>query len=240
MTLNIYPSQDEAIEVLARYFVQLANEATEDRDRFIVALSGGHSPRKLYTLLAGPYRDKVKDWNKIFFFFGDERYVSHTDAESNYRMVKESLLDPLGIDLAHVFPIPTTLPPLLAAADYQAWLDDFFLNSEIRLDLVLLGLGDNAHTASLFPHTPVLKDTAPGVKAVQPEAADTWRITINAPLINQARNIAFLVFGADKADAMQHTFSKESNPDLYPAQLIRKDRIAWFTDKAAAALIRQG
>ncbi|WP_118951969.1 6-phosphogluconolactonase [Taibaiella helva] len=239
MTLNIFDTQQEALEMLARYFVQLANEAIEDRDRFTVALSGGHTPEALYILLAGDYRQKVSAWNKVYFFFGDERYVPHTDAASNYRMAKATLLDPLNIPADHIFPVDTTLTPEAAALAYQQQIDDFFLSHEIRMDLILLGLGDNAHTASLFPYTDVLNETDAGVSAVW-TGDSGWRITLNAPLINQARNIAFLVFGEEKAEAMQHTFSKEINTAHYPAQLIRKERIAWFTDKSAAARVQQG
>ncbi|WP_118975084.1 6-phosphogluconolactonase [Taibaiella koreensis] len=237
MTLNIFDTRQEALDMLARYFVQLANDAIEERNRFTVALAGGHTPEALYGLLAGVYRQKVSDWQKVYFFFGDERYVPHTAPESNYRMAQVSLLEPLSIPGNHAFPVNTALAPEAAARAYQQQMDDFFLSHEIRFDLILLGLGDNAHTASLFPYTEVLKDTQAGVKAVWTGDASGWRITLNAPLINQARNIAFLVFGAEKAAAMQHTFNPVPDSDQYPAQLIRKERIAWFTDKDAAALI---
>jgi 6-phosphogluconolactonase len=238
MTLNIFDTREEAIGVLAKYFVQIANEAIEDRDRFSVALSGGNTPRELYALLAtDAYREKVADWSKIFFFFGDERYVPPTDKDSNYHMAKEVLFDPLNIPSSQIFRVNTSLPPQQAAADYQDQLDNFHLVREIQFDLILLGLGDNVHTASLFPHTEVLRDSDPAVKAVHLPESSSWRITLNAPMINNARHIAFLVFGGEKARAMQHVFSDTVNIDLYPAQLIRKKRIAWFTDAAAAALL---
>lgn len=240
MTLNIFDTRDEALTVLAKYFIQIANEAIEDHDRFSVALSGGHTPRKLYELLAtDAYREKIRDWSKIYFFFGDERYVPHTDPASNYRMAKESLFDPLDIAASQVFPVDTSLPPHEAAATYQEQMEDFHIVREIRFDLILLGLGDNAHTASLFPHTEVLQDNIPGVKAVWVKENESWRITFNAPMINNAKHIAFLVFGKEKATAMQHVFSDSINIDLYPAQLIRKKRIAWFTDTEATTLLQQ-
>lgn len=239
MTLNIFDTRGEAIGVLAKYFVQIANEAIEDRDRFSVALSGGNTPRELYTLLAtDAYRDKISDWSKIFFFFGDEHYALPADQESNYHMAKESLFDPLNISPSQIFRINTALSPQEAAADYQEQLENFHMIREIQFDLILLGLGNNVHTASLFPHTEVLRDNVPAVRAVHLPENASWRITLNAPMINNARHIAFLVFGREKAAAMQHVFSDTINIDLYPAQLIRKKRIAWFTDADAAALLQ--
>lgn len=237
MTLNTFGTREEAIAVLARYFVQTAQDAIREDGFFSVALSGGSSPRALYEMLAGSqFRDKVI-WNRICFFFGDERYVPATDATSNYGMAKASLLDPLSIAQEQIFRVDTSLPPEDAADNYQQRLFDFFKTEEPRFDLVLLGLGDNAHTASLFPGTSILQETKPGVSAVWVEAKQTWRISFNAPLINEARHIAFLVFGPEKAAAMQHVFSGDNNANLYPAQLIRKEHTAWFTDEAATALL---
>lgn len=242
MTLNILETKEEATNVLARYFIQLAKEAIEEKNRFSVALSGGFTPQRFYELLASPpYRDEI-DWDKVYFFFGDERYVPHTDKDSNYRSANETLLKPLAIPADHTFPVNTTLDPVQAAEDYERKLDTFFNNNDVKLDLVLLGMGDNAHTASLFPYTTVLHDTIPGVKAVELPEQKTWRITLNAPLINNAIRIVFLVTGKEKSDAVKHVLStapEDLVPDLYPAQLIRNERVAWFLDKEAAALLSE-
>jgi len=243
MTLNIYKNPEEAIHLLAQYFVQLGADCIAEHGLFSVAFSGGHSPQRLYELLAGPgFREKL-DWTKVYCFFGDERYVPPDHPDSNYRMTRESLLKPLQVPQENIFPVDTSLSPEAAAADYEEKLIRFFRNGDIKLDLALMGLGDNAHTASLFPHTAVLADTEPAVKAVlQHDAVQPWRITLNAPLLNNAGRIAFLVFGKDKAPALQKVLSKDPadrNPDLYPAQLIRSERTAWFTDTEAAALVTQ-
>jgi 6-phosphogluconolactonase len=242
MTLNILESKEEATNVLARYFVQLAKEAIEENDRFSVALSGGFTPERLYELLASPPFWNEVDWSKVYFFFGDERYVPHSDKDSNYRMAYETLLMPLAIPEDHIFPVNTTLDPALAAEDYEQRLNLFFNNNDIKFDLILLGMGDDAHTASLFPYTDILHDKTPGVKAVELPEQKTWRITFNAPLINNAVRIVFLVVGKEKAEAVKHVLTNDPEDivvDLYPAQLIRNERVAWFLDKDAASLLNQ-
>lgn len=242
MTLNILETKEEATNVLARYFVQLAKEAIEENDRFSVALSGGFTPQRLYELMAAPpFCDEI-NWDKVYFFFGDERYVPHTHKDSNYKAANEILLKPLAIAADHIFPVNTALDPEQAAEEYERKLDTFFNKNEIKLDLVLLGMGDNAHTASLFPYTAVLHDQTPGVRAVELPEQKTWRITFNAPLINNAIRIVFLVTGNEKAEAVKHVLStapEDLVPDLYPAQLIRNERVAWFLDKEAAALLKE-
>lgn len=236
MTLNIFANREEAIAVLARYFVQMATEAMEENGRFTVALSGGSSPQALYRMLAAQFRDKL-DWSKVYFFFGDERHVPRHDPDSNYGMVRETLLEPLAISPGQVFPVDTTLEPAMAARRYQDLITGFFLTETPRFDLVLLGLGDQGQVASLYPGAPVLEAGHPGVEAVPAPGSQAWHISFTAPLINEARHIAFLVFGDRKAVAMQQAFDSTARPLSSPVQLIRKEHTAWFTDKAATALL---
>jgi 6-phosphogluconolactonase len=240
MTFNVFENKEEAINVLARYFIQLGNDAIAEKGIFTVALSGGLTPQRLhYVLSTSPFRDEL-EWKRVYFFFGDERYVPCTDKDSNYRMANETLFQPLGIQPHRIFKIDTTLSPEAAARDYEQTLKKFFINDEkVRFDLILLGMGDNAHTASLFPYSDILHDVEPAVRAVELPEEKTWRITLNAPMINNAARIAFLVIGPGKAEAVKHVISpslEEIVVDLYPAQLIRNERVAWFTDKEAAAL----
>ncbi|MEZ2335165.1 6-phosphogluconolactonase [Mucilaginibacter sp. RCC_168] len=237
MKLNISNTADEVLTALADYFVKIGNESINARGKFTVALSGGSSPKKLYELLASTsYADQL-DWEKVFFFFGDERNVPQDHKDSNYLMAKKALFEPLLISPANIFAVDTTFEPAEAAAKYWTLISTFFDEDEPSFDLVLLGLGDNSHTASLFPHTPVLHDTKPGVKEVWLEDQQVWRITLNAPLINEARYIAFLVYGEGKATAVHHVLEDAEDIEEYPAQLI--DSIAgetlWFLDEAAAA-----
>jgi 6-phosphogluconolactonase len=152
-------------------------------------------------------------------------------------MAKTAMFDPLMISPANVFAVDTTFEPAEAAARYWEMISTFFDEDELSFDLVLLGLGDNSHTASLFPHTPVLHDTTPGVKEVWLEDQQVWRITLNAPLINDARYIAFLVYGEGKAIAVHHVLEDEENIEEYPAQLIDSivGETEWFLDEPAAA-----
>ena len=234
---HIYPSVPAVLHGLADFFVAHTNAVIATRGRFSVALSGGSSPKKLYELLASEaYRDQVP-WAEVYFFFGDERDVSATDPQSNYLMAKIALLDPLSIPPAHVFGVNTALTPAEAAQAYTEAIQGFFGSEEACLDLVLLGLGDNSHTASLFPHTAVLSVATASAEDVFVEELQAHRITLTAPLINQAHAVAFLVYGADKAVAVQSVINGARNVDEYPAQLIAptEGELHWFLDEAAAA-----
>lgn len=237
MSLHIHPTIEATLHDLADYFVVKAREAIAARGRFTVALSGGSSPRKLYELLASPtYYDQL-DWPNVYFFFGDERNVPRTDPQSNYLMAQTALLAPLSIADDHVFALRTELAPAEAAASYSAEITRFFSPKPVRFDLILLGLGDNSHTASLFPHTEVLRTTVAEVQAVFVPEVDMYRLTFTAPLINQARAVAFLVFGADKAAAVRRVRQGPRDFDEFPAQLIAPSagEREWFLDEAAAA-----
>lgn len=236
MNLNIFDTEDEVLGALADYFVKVAVDSIAERKKFTVALSGGSSPKKLYELLASlSYADQV-EWAKVYFFFGDERNVPQTDKDSNYLMAKTALFDPLYIEPSNIFAVDTSLAPEQAAQKYQEEIETFFDEDELRFDLVLLGLGDNSHTASLFPYTPVLHDRSPGVKEVFLADQNVYRITLNAPLINEARHIAFLVYGEGKAEAVHHVLEDDEDIENYPAQLIDAidGDVEWFLDSAAS------
>lgn len=237
MKLNVYNSPDEVLTRLADYFVEVANAATSNQKKFSVALSGGSSPKKLYELLASPkYSEKV-DWQNVYFFFGDERNVPQDHPDSNYLMAKRALFDPLNIPETQIFPIETSLSPKEAAEHYTKIINVFFAEARPEFDLMLLGLGDNSHTASLFPHTPVLHDASVAVKEVFLHEQQVYRITFTAPLINLAKHIAFLVYGEGKAEAVHHILEDAKNFEEYPAQLIKPvdGEVQWFLDDAAAS-----
>jgi 6-phosphogluconolactonase len=241
MQLNVYETDDKVLIHITQYFIALANKTIASGKRFSVALSGGNSPKKLYALLASDEYLNQVDWSKIDFFFGDERYVPHTDEASNFKMAKEVLFEPLNIPAEQIFPINTALRPVDAAKDYWKSITAYFKNSKPNFDLILLGLGDNSHTASLFPHTNVLHETSASVTSVYLEAQQQYRITLNAPLINDAHNIAFLVYGADKAEAVHHVLEDQYDIENYPAQIIKpaNGALVWFMDKDAASKIKR-
>jgi 6-phosphogluconolactonase len=237
MKLNIFKTPDETLSSLAAYFVKIANEWITKEGKFSVALSGGSSPKKLYELLASAsFKDKV-NWDKVYFFFGDERNVPKTDKDSNYLMAKTALFDPLNIKPSNIFAVDTSLGPKEASKDYTDVIVKFFAGKPLQFDLVLLGLGDNSHTASLFPYTPVLYDETVSVQDVFLDDQQVYRITFTAPLINTAHHIAFLVYGEGKAIAVHHVLDDNRDIENYPAQLIYplNGEVQWFLDDAAAA-----
>jgi len=237
MKLDIFKSPDDALINLANYIVTLAEQAIANEGKFSIALSGGSSPKKLYELLASPAFNKKVDWENVYFFFGDERNVPQDDKDSNYLMVKTALFDPLSIDDSNIFAVDTSLSPEEAAAEYTKAISLFFDDEPMAFDLVLLGLGDNSHTASLFPNTSILQDDSVAVKEVFLTDQQIYRISFTAPLINLAKHIAFLVYGEGKAIAVHHVLEDAKNIEIYPAQLIAPTTgdVRWFLDEAAAA-----
>lgn len=237
--LQVLKTKEEVLKAAAEYFSGIANEAIIKQGKFTVALSGGSSPKGLFELLAAKYQNKI-DWTKIFFFFGDERYVPADHPDSNALMAKKALFDPLHIGQHQIFTIDTALQPAAAASAYQIAIETHFAPGGPAFDLILLGLGDDAHTASLFPYTAVVQATEAGVKEVFVEDKQVFRITFTAPLINNASHIAFLLFGSSKSEALQHVFNGPRDPDKYPAQLIKPSSgdVTWFMDEAAAGSLK--
>ena len=241
MRIYIYKTVDEVIEGLANYFVQTVNTAIKEKNECTVVLSGGNSPKKLYERLATWNYSKQIDWDKIYFFFGDERYVPFTNPDSNGNMVKKILFDPLKIADANIFYINTVVPPDEAAKKYSKRILSYFKDKPLRFDLILLGLGDNGHTASLFPHTDVLKEKSALVKSVFLEETSSYRITMTAPLINEAHAVAFLVYGETKAHAVHEVIEGKRDSETYPAQLIVSEEgtVHWFLDGEAAKNLKK-
>ena len=245
MKLNIFKTQEELIAEMAAYFIKSANAAIEEKGAFDVSLVGGNSPKKLYELLATKEFKNQTDWHKINFFFGDERYVPANDPQSNALMVQNVLFTPLKISEKQIFKIIeaqsiASLPtPDAAAKKYNETIVTHFKNKPVRFDLMLLGLGDNSHTASLFPFTPVLFESSATVKAVFLKDQNIYRITMTAPMINQSKQIAFLVYGKEKAEAVYHILKDVQDIEKYPAQLIHptEGELEWFLDTDAASLL---
>jgi len=238
--LHIFDKVDVLFTSIADFIVAKAKEAILKEGRFSLVLSGGNSPKKLHELLASElYREKI-EWSKVFFFFGDERYVPADHPDSNFLMAKNTLFDPLGIPRSQIFPINTSLPPAGSAKAYEKDILSFFGQKPVSFDVVILGLGDNSHTASLFPHTAVLHEQEALVKEEYIEEVKMYRITLTAPLINKAQAITFLLYGAGKAEAVLHILEDERNIEEYPAQLIKPihGELHWFMDTTAAGKLK--
>lgn len=238
MNLKIYDNSNDLINALAKTICEAAKNAIAAREQFNIVLSGGNSPRKLYELLASPtFKNKI-DWGKTYFFFGDERFVPENDLQRNSLMAKEVLFDPLKIEKSHIFNVDTTGTPKEASQSYAESIATHFQKTPIEFDFILLGLGDNAHTASLFPNTSVLEETEATIKSVFVKEVDMFRITMTAPLINQAKNVAFLVFGKEKSEAVYQVLEgKTGSAAQYPARLINSNekKVVWYIDTAAAS-----
>jgi 6-phosphogluconolactonase len=241
MNVLIYKTKEELLKDLAEDIIKIGEKAITDNDRFNFVLTGGNSPKELYTLLATTYRDEL-DWTKVYFFIGDERNVPPGHESYNGLLAKKSILDPLNIAADHIFFVDTTLEPAQAASAYVQAITTHFEGADLSFDLILLGMGDDAHTASLFPGTAVLENKEVTVADVYVDKLSTYRITFTAPLINKAKNIAFLVFGASKAEAIKHVLGDETkDTQVYPSQLISPidGNLTFFLDTDAASLLDQ-
>lgn len=243
-SVRVYEDATALARAAADLFAEAARAAVSERGRFFVALSGGSTPRTLYQLLAAPpYHDQV-DWSRTFVFWGDERFVPPDDPDSNYRMAREALLFHVPIPTSQVFRMPGEMAdPTAAAALYEQSVRRAFALAPgewPRFDLVLLGLGPDGHTASLFPHTSALGVTDRLVVANRVEKLGTTRITLTAPAINSAAVVVFLVAGADKAEPLAAVLEGPPRPDDLPAQLIAPvhGELLWLVDRAAAAQLR--
>jgi len=240
--LRVYENAEELALKGARHFARLADQYVLGSGRFTVALSGGSTPKAMYAFLAkAPFQDTVP-WSSIYFFWGDERAVPPEHQDSNYRMAKETLLSRVPVSESNIFRMRAeNADPAESARDYSRQLQEILRSgSEPRLDLVLLGMGDDGHTASLFPFSPALKVTGEMVAANFVDKFQAYRITLTAKAINLARNVTFLVSGADKAEALQHVLEGPFQPDEFPSQLIRPDDggLLWMVDKSAASLLQ--
>ncbi|MCL4535617.1 MAG: 6-phosphogluconolactonase [Bacteroidetes bacterium] len=239
---DVYPDLEALSDAAARLFVERAGRASSEDRPFRVAISGGNTPRRTYELLAQPpFRDQVV-WERVEVFWGDERCVQTDDPRSNQRMAREALLDRVPIPKEHIHPVLCDEAPGRAAARYEALLRALFGGRPPRFDLVFLGLGENGHTASLFPGTPALDERKHWCAEVYVPGEGLHRVTLTAPVINRAAVIAFLVSGAAKARVLQEVLEGPTDPHRLPAQLIHptNGELRWLVDREAATYLKQG
>ncbi len=226
----------------AAEFVRQANERSATAGRFVVALSGGSTPRALYSLLADAEFQSQVPWHRVHFFWGDERCVPPEHPDSDYRMAFETLLSKAPVPEKNIHRIEGEEKPEIAAAKYEKAIRDFFqlADSELpRFDLILLGLGDDGHTASLFPGSEALQETRRLAVATYVEKLKSHRVTLTLPVLNHAANIFFLVAGENKTGILKDVLQRESSKN-FPAQQIDppNGRLVWFVDQAADASLQ--
>jgi 6-phosphogluconolactonase len=226
----------------AEFFASVVSAAVEARGVARVAISGGSTPKGMFALLAdrsAPYFARVP-WGRLHLFWVDERCVPPTDKDSNYRMTKETMLEHVPLSVAQIYRMEGELDPEVAASRYEAAIRKAFRLEGAQtpaFDLVLLGLGEDGHTASLFPHTEALSEMGRIVVANHVPQKKTWRITLTWPVINRGREVAFLIEGAAKAQAVRNVYCGAYDPEAKPAQLVRpaSGRLNLLLDAAAAA-----
>jgi len=246
LTIKYYVEPDPA--ALARraafHLVEMVSEAAEAHGRARIAISGGSTPKAAFHLLADPEQPfrKRMPWEDLELFWVDERTVPPDHADSNYRMTREALLDHVPLLPQQVHRMEGELDPEAAAARYESELRNTFRleGAETpRFDLISLGMGDDGHTASLFPHTAAIHEMGRLVTANEVPQHHTWRITLTWPVINQARSVFFMIAGADKAERVREVFMGPRDPERLPSQLIWPSGgiLTLFLDKAAAALL---
>ncbi len=240
--IRILTTPQELFAAGAEEVLRTAVAAVSARGRFTIALSGGSTPKSLYNLLATNARTTLP-WDRMFFFWGDERHVPPTDPESNYRMVNEAMLSKVPVPTGNVFPVPTENSDADAvAAAYEQTLRKFFqleAGAVPRFDLILLGMGPDGHTASLFPGTAGLKERSRLVIANWVEKLKSHRLSLTLPVLNAGRCVAFLVSGTDKASVLKAVLEGNDPGEQYPAKLVQpKDgNLIWFLDRAAASAL---
>jgi 6-phosphogluconolactonase len=239
LKLLVHETPQELAEAAARDFATKAEAAISERGSFTVALAGGSTPKATYEILARDYADEL-DWSKVHVFFGDERTVPPEHEDSNYLMANETLLSHVPVGSVHR--MRGELPPAEAAAAYEEELRKFFGTSDEppRLDLILLGIGEDGHTASLFPETSAMEVHDRWVVANPVMKLGTTRLTLTVPLINSASTVNFLVAGEGKAEVLREILKGNADPREYPAKLVRPaGGPVWMVDRAAAKFLQE-
>ena len=235
MSLLVHETPQELARAAARDFVAKADAAIAERGSFSVALAGGSTPKATYEVLASDYAEKL-DWSKVHVFFGDERTVPPDHEDSNYRMAQLTLLSRVPVGSIHR--MRGELPPAEAAAAYEEDLRGFFGASDDppSFDLILLGIGEDGHTASLFPETSALEVHDRWVVANPVLKLETTRLTLTVPVINASRAVNFLVAGRDKAEALREILEGDADPRAFPAKFVHPEDgdLTWMVDRAAA------
>lgn len=226
-------------EEVAAWIQQLILDTVAQNDRFTFVLSGGSTPKALYQVLSSEQYKESIPWNKVHFFYGDERAVPFEDERNNAKMSFDTLLNAINVPSENIHIMRTDVTPEESATAYEAILKEYFQDDETTFDLVLLGMGDDGHTLSLFPGTAVIHENQAWATSFFLPAQDMYRITLTAPVVNKARYVAFLTTGAGKAQTLKEVLEGPKELDRLPSQIIatEKGEVHWFVDQAAAQLL---
>lgn len=241
MKIKVYPNHEDVSRATAELIAEQARQAVSDHDRFSIALSGGSTPQRSYEILAEEPLCSQVPWDKVHVFWGDERMVPDNDERNNAFMARRWLLDKVPIPDVNVHPINTALNPMLAAQQYEVALRNFFGHNGPFLDLILLGLGENGHTASLFPGMPALEEVQYWTADVYIPSQEIHRVTLTAPFINNSKTAVFEVSGEDKAWVLRAVLEGEQDYRALPAQLIHplSGDLIWMVDESAASMLAE-
>jgi 6-phosphogluconolactonase len=241
---RVYDGADALSNAAAEHFLEASKAAIAERGKARIAVSGGNTPKRTFELLANPSQPflKAMPWEQIELYFVDERCVPPDDKDSNYRMTREALLEKVPLKAEQVFRVEGELEPEAAAARYETVLRSRFRleGAEVpRFDVLALGMGDDGHTASIFPHTAAIHELGRVVVANHVPQKNTWRVTLTWPVIIEARDIFFLIGGKDKADPLHRVLQGPYDPETLPSQLIqpKSGKLLMLLDRDAAALI---
>lgn len=236
MKLHIFKNKEELSDKLALWVCNIIGDSLKNQEFFTLALSGGETPKLLFKkLVSKEYKEKI-NWKRIHIFWGDERVVPFTDDRNNAKMAYDLLIDHINIPANQVHIIRTDIEPNFAVDEYRKMLHTYFDNTSRSFDLVLLGMGDDGHTLSLFPDSPIIEEHTHWVNAVFSKKQEMYRITLMPLLVNRASKIAFMVDGTKKAKVLQQVLEGEYVPTKLPAQIInpKEGELHWFLDEAVA------
>lgn len=236
MQLHVYKDAEALSEDVAKWIAETISRTLQTKDRFTIALSGGSTPQRLHKILAAsPCKEQI-DWSKLHIFWGDERAVPFNDSRNNAKMAYDTLLNFVSVPASQIHVMRTDIGPEDSAAEYEKILHTYFDDQSLSFDLVLLGMGDDGHTLSLFPGTEVVHEEKAWAVAYFLKAQDMYRITLTKSIVNRSARVAFLTTGTGKAHALKEVLQGAYNPDLYPSQEIKPiGDLHWFVDEAAAA-----
>jgi 6-phosphogluconolactonase len=241
--IQVFPDYETLSHGAAELFVRQAKAASRDGRRFSVALSGGRTPRRAYELLAlPPFRDQV-DWSRVHIFWGDERCAPPDSPLSNYGMARLAFLNSVPVPSSRIHPILCAKSPKSAALEYEAMLRSFFGDNRGTFDLIFLGLGEDGHTASLFPGTSIVEEQVRWAGEMRKAREDISRVSLTLPVINRASVVAFIVSGPSKSKILRQALNRHHSPVCLPAQLVQPSRyggdLHWLVDESAASLLER-